>query len=299
MDWLNYHHLLYFWTIAREGSVTRAAQVLRLNQSTLSTQLRALEEALGEKLFRKAGRNLELTDEGELVYRYAEDIFGLGQEMLETLRGRPAGRQLRFAVGISDALSKLMIYRLLEPALALPEPLRLQCRADKTTRLLADLVTHQLDLVLADAPMRPQARIKAYNHLLGAYGISFFGAEKLAKSQAHSFPECLNGKPLLLPSEGTTLRRALEAWLSAQHLKPVLAGEFDDSALLKAFGHAGMGFFAAPSIVSKEVQRQYQVQEIGRVEEIKERIYAISLERKIKHPAVLAISQAARMVSFR
>lgn len=295
MDWLNYHHLLYFWTIAREGSVTRAGQLLRLNQSTLSTQIRALEESLGEKLFVKAGRNLEMTETGRTVYRYAEEIFGLGQEMLETLRGRPTGRQLRFAVGVSDTLSKLMIHRLLEPALSLPEPLRLQCHQDKASRLLADLVTHQLDLVLADAPMHPQSRIRAYNHLLGTYSVRIFGAKSLVKKHKGTFPECLNGAPLLLPSEGTTLRRNLETWLITQDLKPVIAGEFDDSALMKSFGQAGCGFFAAPSIISEEVQRQYQVVELGEAEELRERIYAISLERRIKHPAVLAISEAARV----
>jgi LysR family transcriptional activator of nhaA len=294
MEWLNYHHLLYFWTIAREGSITRAGQVLHLAQPTLSTQVRTLEAALGERLFAKAGRNLELTDAGKMVYRYAEEIFSLGQEMLETLKDRPTGRQLRFSVGISDALSKLMIHRLLEPALALPEAIRLQCREDKTSRLLADLVTHQLDLVLTDSPMNPQTRIKAYNHVLGECNVGIYGAPDLIQKHKGKFPGRLNGAPLLLPSEGTSLRRSLEGWLKATGLKPVVAGEFDDSALMKSFGQAGIGFFAAPSVIRKEVERQYQVRQIGIAEGIKERIYAISIERKIKHPAVLAISQAAR-----
>lgn len=298
MEWLNYHHLLYFWTVAREGSIARAGQVLRLAQPTLSTQVRALETALGEKLFTKVGRNLEMTEAGKMVYRYAEEIFGLGHEMMETLKGRPTGRQLRFAVGISDALSKLMIHRLLEPALTLPEAIRLQCREDKTTRLLADLVTHQLDLVLTDTPMSPSTRIKAYNHLLGECTVGIFAAPSLMRQHKGAFPDCLNGAPLLLPSEGTTLRRGLEGWMKAAGLNPVIAGEFEDSALMKSFGQAGMGIFAAPAVIGKEVQRQYQVKQIGIATGIKERIYAISIEKKITHPAVLAITQVARRSLF-
>lgn len=294
MEWLNYHHLLYFWTVAREGSLAKAGQVLHLAQPTLSTQIRSLEHALGERLFAKAGRNLELTETGKFVYHYAEEIFGLGQEMIETLKGRPAGRQLRFTVGISDALSKLMIHRLLEPALTLPESIRLQCREDKTPRLLADLVAHQLDLVLTDSPMGPQARIKAYNHLLGECTVGILGAPALTRRHKGPFPECLNGAPLLLPSEGTTLRRSLEGWLKSEGLCPIIAGEFDDSALMKSFGQAGMGYFAAPAMISGEVQRQYRVRQVGIAAGIKERIFAISIEKKITHPAVLAISQAAR-----
>lgn len=294
MEWLNYHHLLYFWTVAREGSIARAGQVLRLAQPTLSTQVRALETALSQKLFVKVGRNLELTESGKMVYRYAEEIFGLGHEMVETLKGRPTGRQLRFAVGISDALSKLMIHRLLKPALTLPEAIRLQCREDKTARLLADLVTHQLDLVLTDTPMSPSTRIKAYNHLLGECTVGIFGAPGLIRQHKGAFPGCLNGAPILLPSEGTTLQRGLDGWMKTAGFKPVIAGEFEDSALMKSFGQAGMGFFAAPAVISKEVQRQYQVRQIGIAAGIKERIYAISIEKKITHPAVLAISQAAR-----
>jgi len=293
MDWINYHHLFYFWTIAREGSVTRAGQTLRLASPTLSTQVRALENAFGERLFIKVGRNLELTETGKVVYRYAEEIFSLGTEMMETLKGRPTGRQLRFSIGISDALSKLMIHRLLEPALALPETIRLQCHQDKTGRLLADLVTHQLDLVLTDSPMSPQARIKAYNHLLGECGVSLFGTPELIRRHPGGFPTCLNGAPLLLPNEGTTLRRGLDGWMKTSGLRPLIAGEFDDSALMKSFGQAGMGFFAAPVVIAQEVQRQYQVERIGVVAGIKERIYAISIEKKIKHPAVLAIRKAA------
>ncbi len=294
MEWLNYHHLLYFWTIAREGSVTRAGEVLHLSQPTLSAQMRTLERSLGERLFVKVGRGLQLTDTGQLVYRYAQEIFGLGQEMLETLQGRPAGKQLRFTVGISDALSKLMIHRLLEPALTVPEPLKLVCREDKTARLMADLVTHQLDLVLVDSPMKPPARIKAYNHLLATYGVSFFATARLARKHPAPFPACLNGAPLLLPSEGATLRRRLDGWIASLGLHPRLEGEFDDSALMKSFGQAGVGFFAAPQVISQELQRQYQVREVGVATGIQEQIYAISLERTIKHPAVRAMSQAAK-----
>lgn len=294
MEWLNYHHLLYFWVVAREGTLARAGQALSLAPPTLSTQIRALERALGERLFAKSGRNLELTERGRLVYRYAEEIFGLGHELLASLKGRPAECKLRFTVGISDALSKLMIHRLLEPALTLPEPIRIQCREDKTPRLLADLVGHQLDLVLSDTPMGPHARIKAYNHLLGTFGVAIYGTEALARGLQGPFPACLNGAPLLLPSEGSTLRRSLDAWIGNAGIHPTIAGEFDDSALMKSFGQAGIGFFAAPAGIDREVRRQYQVRRIGSAGGVRERIYAISVERRITHPAVLAISRAAR-----
>jgi LysR family transcriptional activator of nhaA len=286
MEWMNYHHLLYFWVIAREGSVTRAGQVLNLSQPTLSNQIRSLEESLGERLFTKVGRHLELTETGKVVYRYAEEIFTLGQELQGTLKGHPGGRQLRFAVGVSDALSKLMIHRLLEPALALEQPIRFLFREDKTSRLLADLMTYQLDLVLTDAPMGSQSRIKAFNHLLGECDVSFFGTEALADQHRERFPKCLNGAPMLLPSEGTTIRRSLDGWMEAQNLKPIVA----DSALMKSFGQASMGFFAAPSVIAKELMRQYEVRHIGKAEGLK--------EGRIKHPAVLAISQAARSTMF-
>jgi len=298
MDWLNYHHLLYFWTTAREGSVTQAAEKLRLAQPTLSAQIRSLEKALGVRLFQKEGRGLALTDAGRTAFRYADGIFGLGKEMQESLAGWTAGRTPVLAVGISDALAKLMVRTLLEPALQLAEPIRLLCREDRTDRLLAQLSLHELDLVLSDMPLPPNSSVKAFSHLLGECGVDVFGASALKKRHPGAFPGCLEGAPFLLPPEGTALRRGLDQWFELEGLHPRIIGEFDDSALLKSFGQRGLGFFAAPSPLTSEIERQYQVKRLGPVERARERIYALTLDRRIRHPAVVAISEAARSRVF-
>lgn len=298
MDWLNYHHLLYFWVVAREGSIARASQELRLTQPTISAQIQALEETLGEKLFTRAGRSLMLTDMGRTVFRYADEIFSLGRELLDTLKGRPTGRPIRLVVGVADAVPKLIAYRLLEPALQLPEPVRVICREDKPDRLLVGLAVHELDLVLTDAPVGPTVKIRAFNHLLGESGVTLLGIERLAATYRPGFPGSLNGAPFLLPMENTTLRRSLDQWFEAEGIRPVVVGEFEDSALIKAFGQAGTGLFTAPSVIEAEVRQQYGVEVIGRVEAVRERFYAVSVERKLKHPAVVAISEAARQKIF-
>ncbi len=294
MEWINYHHLLYFWMVAKEGSIARAAMQLRLAQPTISGQIRALEESLGEKLFQRLGRRLILTEVGRIAFRYANEIFSLGSEFHEVLKGRPTGRPLRLRVGVADAVPKLVAYRLLEPALHLSEPVQIICREDKPDRLLAELAIHSLDVVLSDAPIGPTIRVRAFNHLLGEYGISFFATPLLARKCRKGFPKSLNGIPLLLPTENTALRHSIDQWLVANEIRPLVAGEFEDSALLSVFGQTGMGIFTAPSIIESEVQRQYQVQVVGRVNGIREKFYAISVERKLKHPAVLAILEAAR-----
>ena len=298
MDWLNYHHLYYFWTTAREGGVTRAAERLRLAQPTLSAQLRSLEEALGVKLLEKQGRGVALTEAGRAAFRYADAIFGLGRELQEALAGRARGEAPVLAVGISDALAKLMVHRLLEPALQLPEPIRLVCREDRTDRLLAQLSLHELDLVLSDLPPPASSAVKAFSHVLGECGVSVFGTAALAKAHPGAFPGCLDGAPFLLPAEGTALRRGLEHWFEAEGLRPRIQGEFDDSALLKTFGQRGQGFFAAPSALAAEVARQYQVRRLGEAQGVRERIYALTLDRRLRHPAVLAISEAAKAKVF-
>ncbi len=298
MEWLNYHHLLYFWLAAREGGVSRAAAHLHLAQPTVSAQIHALEEALGEKLFTRAGRNLVLTDIGRLVYRYAEDIFSLGRELLDTVKDRPTGRPLRLTVGIVDVLPKLVAYRLLEPAFNLGSPIRLVCREGKTERLLVELGVHEIDVVLADRPSEPTVKVRAFNHLLGDCGVTFLGTDALARAHRRGFPRSLDGAPFLLPTENTTLRRSLEQWFAAHAVRPTAVGEFEDSALLMVFGQAGLGVFAAPSIIEAEIRRQFRVHRIGRTEDVRERFYAISVERKLKHPAVIAISEAARRKLF-
>jgi LysR family transcriptional activator of nhaA len=293
MSWINYHHLLYFYTVAEEGSVTAAAKKLHLSQPTLSSQLHQLEEDIGEKLLEKRGRGLVLTETGQVVYRYAQEIFGLGREMMEAVAGRPTQKVPRFTVGISDVLPKLVVYHLLEPALLLPGGVRLSCREEPMDRLLAALSLHELDMVLTDAPLPAMSGIRAYSHLLGESSLSFFAAPPLARKMNGAFPECLHQQPILFPAETAALRRPLEQWLERHGIRPEMVAEVDDSALLKVFGRAGLGFFVAPTVTEVEVCRQYDVVCIGRVDELKERFYAISVERRIRHPAVAAISVQA------
>jgi len=298
MQWLNYHHLLYFYTVAREGSVVRAAGQLSLTQPTISGQLRALEEALGERLFDRAGRRLVLTEVGRLVYGYAEEIFGLGRELLDTLNDRPTGRPFRLVVGVADVMPKLIVQRLLAPALALPEGVQLVCREDKTDRLLAALSLHELDVVLADVPMGPGVSVKAFNHLLGECGVSVFGTGPLVAKVKRGFPKSLGQAPMLLPTANTALRRALDQFFASHAIRPHVVGEFEDSALLKEFGQAGAGLFPAPAAIERDIRRQYRVAVAGRLEGVNERFYAISVEKKLKHPAVVAISDGARLGLF-
>ena len=298
MAWLNYHHLLYFWTVARTGSVTRAAEELHLTQPAISAQLRTLERALGERLFARSGRHLVLTEVGQLAFRYADEIFRTGRELQEALAGRPSGRPVRFTVGVADAMPKLLTVRLLEPALALAEPLHLVLREDEPNRLLADLAVHAVDLVLSDAPVPPSVKVRAYSHLLGSCGVTIFGTAALAKAHRRRFPASLDDAPFLLPTENTVLRRSLEEWFVAQGIRPHVVAEIEDSAVLKVFGGTGRGLFAAPAVLEAEVRRQYGVNVVGRIDAIAERFYAISAERRISHPAVLAITRAARRDIF-
>jgi LysR family transcriptional activator of nhaA len=294
MEWLNYHHLLYFWAVAKERSIARACEKLRLAQPTISGQLRLLEESLGEKLFTKAGRGLALTDVGQVVYRYADEIFGLGRELQDVLKGRPRGRPLRLLVGVSDLVPKLIAYRILHPALEMSEPVQIVCDEDTPDRLLAALAEHRLDVVLSDAPITSMIPVKAFNHLLGSCGVTLFAAPQLASRYRKNFPAYLDGAPFLLPMEGSSLRRSMEQWFDSENIRPNLVGEFKDGALMKTFGQAGAGVFAAPSAIEKEIREHYRVVIVGKIDSIVERFYAISVERKLKHPAVVTISQAAR-----
>lgn len=298
MSHLNYKHLHYFWVVAKAGSIVRASEQLHLTPQTISGQLSLFEEVQGEQLFKKSGRNLELTEAGRMVLSYAEEIFSLGQELEQVLHHRPTARTLQLRVGVSDAVAKAVAYRLLEPALALPQTLRINCREGKLDYLLAELAMHKLDIVITDTPMPPTVNVRGFNHQLGECGISFFATKALALQYPAAFPACLDGAPLLLPGEDSALRSKLMHWLNAQQLHPRIAGEFDDSALMSAFGQAGAGFFAAPSSIADMVMRQYDVSLIGHTDEIKEQFYAISVQRKLTHPAVLAISRAAQQSLF-
>ena len=295
---LNYHHLLYFWMVAREGSVVRAASQLRLAQPTLSAQVHALEDALNEKLFERAGRGLRLTEMGRVVLRYADEIFALGRELTESVKGQPTGRPLRLRVGVADGIPKLVAYRLIEPALALKQPVRLVVHEQSTERLLAALALHELDVVLTDRLAPPGVIVRAFSHLLGACGVTLFAAPKLAARYRRRFPRALVGAPFLLPGETSTLRRALEQWFERYRIRPRIIGEFDDSTLIKVFGQAGAGVFAAPSIIESSVRKQYGVASIGHLDRVRERFYAISAERRLKHPGIIAITESARRELF-
>jgi LysR family transcriptional activator of nhaA len=297
MEWLNYHHLLYFWTVARTGSVAAASKELRLAPPTISNQIGKLEESLGEKLLRRSGRGLVLTDMGRIAMRYADEIFSLGQEFTSTMKERPTGRPLRFCVGIVDVLPKFVAFHLLEPALHLGIPLRLICREDRPDHLLADLAMHEVDVVLSDTPASPVVNIRTFNHLLGESGVTFFAPKKLTRLKK-GFPRSLDGAPFLLPLENTAFRRDLNEWFYSQKVHPLVQGEFADFALLRVFAEEGFGIFAAPSVIEEQL-RAYGFQRIGKTNRITVRFYAISIERQLQHPAVVAVCGAARSTLFR
>lgn len=299
MEWLNYHHLLYFWLVAREGSLARAGTELRLSQSAISGQIRALENSLGEKLFVKNGRRLVLSETGRTVYRYADEIFTLGKELQDTLNDRPRGRPLRVTIGVADVLPKLIARELIEPALHLPASVRLICREDKPDRLLADLALHELDVILTDAPASTHVKVKAFNHLLGQCDIVFLAKPEIVSNYTAGFPLSLDGAPVLLPGENTALRRALDHWFGENAIRPQVIGEFEDNALLNVFGQMGLGLFPAPSVIADEVCRQFQVQPAGRIPDVLQHFYAVTVERKIVHPAAVAICHEARKLLSR
>jgi LysR family transcriptional activator of nhaA len=297
MSGLNYKHLYYFWTVAREGGVARAGARLNLTPQTVSGQLGLFEEALGHRLFVRVGRRLELTDYGRAALSYADDIFALGEELQQVLRlGPGAGRPRQFRVGVADIVPKSIAFRLLEPALRAGEPLRIACREGKLAGLLADLAVHRLDIVLSDSPVPPNVDVRGYNHLLGESGFSFFAAGGVATDGA--FPRLLDGAPLLLPGEDTALRARFAQWFERQGIGPRVIGEFDDSALMKAFGEAGTGIFPAPTVTEDEVCRQYGVRVLGRTRDVTQQFFAISVQRRLTHPAVVAISEAAHKELF-
>ena len=299
MDWLNYHHLLYFWVVAKEGSIVRAGKKLRLAHPTISGQIHRLEEALGVKLFRRKGRGLSLTDDGRTAFRYAEEIFSLGGEFLNTIKGRPSGRPVTLVAGISETLAKSLVYRILEPAFRLDDEVRIVCRTNLSMEaFMAELVLHTVDVILSDAPSTSESPVRCYSHLLGECSSTFFAVPSLAKRLRPRFPRSLTGIPCLLPGSKSTLRREVDDWLDANDLSPKIVAELDDTALAKDFAEAEVGVIIVPSVSEKEVRKRYNLHVIGRAEDLRQRFYAISLERKIKHPAVVAIRDRARKQLF-
>ncbi len=298
MRHLNYSHLLYFWTVAREGSIAKASATLHLTPQTISGQLKLLDDAIGDRLFVRAGRRLVMSDLGKVVFQYADEIFSLGAELAHVARGKAPGMPLVLNVGIVDSIPKLVTYRVLEPALKLEEKLRLSCHEATLENLLSDLGVHRLDLVLSDRPVPAGLNVRAYNHLLGSSGVSMFAASSLAKSLRKRFPQSLKGAPFLMSANTPGLRSQLEEWFDTEDISPLIVGEFDDSALLKSFGMAGVGVFAGPTALEAEICQMYRVQALGQVPNVQERFYAISPERKLKHPAIVAITERARQTIF-
>ena len=296
---MNYKHLHYFMQVAKTGSVMRASEQLHLTPQTISGQIQLLEDALGSALLAKSGRGLVLTEAGRLVLGYAEEIFSLGAELQQAVR-EPAekGRTLEFRVGVVDVVPKSMAYRLVEPATQLPEPVRVVCREWKLDNLLAELALHRLDLVISDAPIPASISVRAFSHRLGTSGVNFFAAPDLYERCIGAFPQCLEGAPMLLPGEDSALGQRLRAWFQARSLHPRVVGEFDDSALAKEFGRRGAGIFVGPSVLSHEIEKQLNVKTLGVAADVVDEFFAISVERRITHPCVVAITQSARNELF-
>ncbi len=298
MNWLNYHHLLYFWTMAHEGSVSRAAEKLHLSQPTISGQLRQLETAVGEKLYERVGRELRLTETGKIVFEYAEEIFTTGRELMQRLKGDRAQQSLPFVVGIPDFVPKLIAYRLLEPIFRMEQRVQLVCYEGKLPELLADLSMHRLDLVLSDSPAGSQVNMKSYNHSLGECGVSWVASKERAEQLRKNYPESLSGEPLLLPTQNTLLRRSIEQWMEKQEFAPTIVAEIEDSALLKIMATQGLGIAPVADSVLTDVERQYGLYAVGPLAEVRMQFYGISVERKVNHPAVKAIAEGARARFF-
>lgn len=296
MEFLNYHHLRYFWAVAKEGGLTKAAQKLHVSQPTICAQVQALEVVLGEKLFRRQGRSLALTDAGQQAFSYAEEIFSLGEDLLNTLKIRPTTRPLRVRIGIVDSLPKRVSYEMIKPIFALPQAVQAACHEAKVADLLAQLAAYRLDIVLADEPAPGSLNLKAFNHLLGECGIAFCAAPKLAVRLKGRFPQSLHEAPALLPAADTALRRSLEKWFQQREIRPRLVAEFDDAALMKEAATDGLGFFPIPTRVTDDAIAHYGVTRIGSTEECSQQFYAISAERRLTHPAVVAITSGAQVL---
>ena len=294
MEWLNYHHLRYFWTTAKEGSLARAAAKLRVSQPSISGQIGELEAAFGEKLFRRAGRNNVLTDAGHVVFGYADEIFALGAEMMNAVGQRPGAKTLRLYVGVADSFPKLVTNEILNPVFTLPQEVHAICREGKMEDLLAQLAAHRLDIVLADEPPASNTNFRVFNHPLGETGTTFLAEEKLAAKLKRRFPASLQDAPALLPTENTALRRSLETWFRAKDVRPRVVAEFEDLALMKIMAAEGRGFIAVPSLVAKDAMAHYHFRMIGRADDCRLEFHAITAERRIVHPAVARITDKAR-----
>jgi LysR family transcriptional activator of nhaA len=291
VDWLNYHHLRYFWVVAREGGLRRAAARLNVSPPSISAQIRELEEALGEKLFRRSGRSNVLTEAGQIALRYADEIFSLGRELTSALKQRPTARALRLHVGVADSFPKLVTQQILEPVFRMEQSVHVICREGKVDDLLGQLAAHRLDVVLADEPAPGSLKVRVFNHPLGDCGVTFCAAPRLAPSLRKGFPRSLHGAPALLPAEGTGLRRSLDRWFHSLGVRPRIVAEFEDAALMKVMAADGRGFIPVPSLVAEEAVDRFSLRVIGATEKCRDQFFAITPERRLSHPAVQALTQ--------
>jgi LysR family transcriptional activator of nhaA len=296
VEFLNYHHLRYFWVVAKEGGLRKAAEKLHVSQPTISAQIAALEGVVGEKLFRRGGRALALTETGQLVMTYAEEIFSIGQDLLNSVKQRPTSRPLRMRLGVADALPKLVTYQIIEPIFHLPQPVQVSCWETKVSDMLVELTAYRLDVVLADEPASSGVTAKVFNHFLGECGVTFCAEPRLAAKLRRGFPKSLNGAPALLPMSNSGLRRSLEKWFHATGVRPRLVGEIEDPAFVNVLALHGLGFMSVPTLVAKEIVTRFGFRAIGQTDECKQQFYAITPERKLTHPAVLAITRESGAV---
>ncbi len=299
MEELNYHHLYYFWRVVRAGSIAQACKEMNLSPPTVSTQVRQLEKTLGEELFTRSGRRMTLTEGGRVAFRYADSIFALGREFVDVLRGRSQSTSLEWAVGVNDVLPKPIVYRLIEPVFRLPEPVRVRCIQGTPAQLLPPLAVHELDMVISDAPPGPDIHVRAFSHLLGECPITILAVPELARKLRTGFPRSLDDAPALLPAPGSALRIALDQWFESARIRPRVVGDFEDISLLSVCGQHGRGFFAGHSVVEKDLMRTHGVERVGRVPRYRAQFYAITVERRLTQPAMLAITEAARRTVFR
>lgn len=296
---MNYHHLQYFWATAKEGSIAKAAELLHVAQPTISTQIKQLEQTLGHSLFRRSGRGLILTDVGQTVFSYADEIFSLGQEMLSALQQQPTDRPLRLAVGILDSMPKLVSREILKPAFRRRKrSIFMTCREGSLDQLLPELASHRLDIVLCNEQVRPMIRVKTYQHLLGESGVSIYAAPEMANKLKRDFPASLHGAPALLPTDSASIRRGLDRWFRSVGVSPMVIAEFDDLALMKTFAQEGHGFTAVHTVIEKEVGASYGLEAVGEAEGCSDQFFAVSVDRKLKHPTVVAITESAREKLF-
>lgn len=294
MDWLNYHHLRYFWAVAREGSLRRAAEKLHVSPPSVSAQIGELEEALGEKLFRRSGRGNVLTDAGQIALRYADEIFSLGRELANAVKQRPTAQALRLHVGVADSFPKLVTQQILQPVFAMPQPVHVICREGKVEDLLAQLVAHRLDVVLADEPAPGSLKVRVFNHPLGECGVTFCAGPRLAAALRRGFPRSLDRAPALLPAEGAGLRRSLDRWFQSLKIAPQIVAEFEDAALMKVMASDGRGFIPVPSIVAQEAVDRFSLRIVGATDKCRDQFFAITAERRIDHPAVAVLTSQER-----